>query len=158
TGVLVSRIMHDTDGIRNLLGTGLAQFGGGLVTAALALVLLFYVNWQITTVSLTVLALFAAIAAVGVRRLRPLFRERRPLNAEVVGGLAESLGGIRIVKAYTGESRQDRVFARGIHRLLRNVARAMTAVAAGTALGQLVAGIIAAIILIMGGRAILDHR
>jgi subfamily B ATP-binding cassette protein MsbA len=104
------------------------------------------------------MAVFAVVAAVGFARLRPLLRERGRLNAEIVGRLAESLGGIRIVKTYTAEKWEERVFARGIHRLLRNVARAMTAVAAGTAFGQLVAGTIGAIIMIMGGRAIFEHR
>src|SRR5262249_44505598 len=147
TGVLTSRIMHDTDGIRHLLGTGLAQFAGGLVTAALALALLFYVNWQITLVCLSVLTAFRATVPLEFVRLRPLFRERGRLNAAIVGRLTESLGGIRIVKAYAAETREARVFATGIHRLLRLVARAMTYVGVGTALGQLVAGLIGAVIL-----------
>ena len=158
TGVLISRIMHDTDGIRNLLGTGLAQFGGSIATAVLALALLLYVDWRITLACLAVVAVFGVVVASAFTQLRPLFRERGRLNAEIVGRLTESLGGIRVVKAYAAEKREERAFARGIHRLLRNVARAMTAVAAGTAFGQLVAGTIVTIILIMGGRAIFAQR
>src|SRR5262249_23660761 len=154
TGVLISRIMHDTDGIKNLIGTGLAQLGGSLTTATLALALLFYVNWRMTLVSLPVLGLFGLVIGVAFARLRPLFRQRRRLTAEAVGRLTESLGGIRIVKAYTAEQRETRVFARNIHRLLRNVARAFTAVSAASAFGQLVTGLIGAIIIVMGGRAV----
>jgi len=157
TGVLISRIMQDADGIRNLLGTGLAQLGGGLATSIIALAMLFYVNWRITTVCLIVLGAFGGAMVATFARLRPLFRERGRLNAEVTGRLAESLGGIRIVKAYIAEKREERIFAHGIHRLFRNIAQAMTAVSAVTALGHVVVGAIGAIIIIMGGRAIFAH-
>ncbi|HEY7444027.1 MAG TPA: ABC transporter ATP-binding protein, partial [Vicinamibacterales bacterium] len=117
TGVLISRIMTDAEGIRNLVGTGLAQLAGSLVTAVIALGVLFYLNWQLTAINLVILAAFGAVMALAFTRLRPLFRERGKINAEVTGRLAESLGGIRIVKAYIAEKREERVFAQGIHRL-----------------------------------------
>jgi subfamily B ATP-binding cassette protein MsbA len=98
---------------------------------------------------------FGLFMGAGFVRLRPVLKERGRLNAEIVGRLNESLGGIRIVKTYTAEPREARVFAHRIHRLLRNVAAGMTAVAAGSALGQLAAGAIGAIIMVMGGRSVL---
>src|SRR6266478_7179726 len=133
TGVLISRIMSDAEGIRNLVGTGLVQLVGGLVTAVIALCYLFYLNWSMTSITLLALAAFGGAMATAFKKLRPLFRERGQLNAEVTGRLTESLGGIRIVKAYAAEKREELVFARGAHRLFRNVARSMTGVSAITA-------------------------
>jgi subfamily B ATP-binding cassette protein MsbA len=155
TGVLISRIMSDAEGIRNLVGTGLAQLTGSLVTAFIALGVLFYLNWQLTVVSLVILGGFGGGMAMAFTRLRPLFRERGKINAEVTGRLAESLGGIRIVKAYIAEKREERVFAHGIHRLFRNVAKSMTGVSAATAFSSVVVGAIGALMIVMGGRAIL---
>src|SRR5437667_4348594 len=98
TGILISRIMTDAEGIRNLVGTGLVQLVGGLVTAVIALGVLFYINWQLTTGTLIVLLGFAGGMALAFTRLRPIFRERRKIMAAVSGRLTESLGGIRIVK------------------------------------------------------------
>jgi ABC-type multidrug transport system fused ATPase/permease subunit len=100
TGVLISRIMTDAEGIRNLVGNGLVQLSGSLVTAALAIAVLLYLNWRLTLMALVVLAAFGAGMAVAFTRVRPLFRERGKINAEVTGRLNESLGGIRIVKSY----------------------------------------------------------
>jgi subfamily B ATP-binding cassette protein MsbA len=147
--------MTDAEGIRNLVGTGLAQLSGSVVTAVIALGVLFYLNWQLTVISLVILGAFGGGMAVAFTRLRPLFRERGKINAEVTGRLAESLGGIRIVKAYIAEKREERVFAHGIHRLFRNVARSMTGVSAATAFGSVVVGAIGAVMIVMGGRAIL---
>ena len=155
TGVLISRIMSDAEGIRNLVGTGLAQLSGSLLTAVIALGVLFYLNWKLTAVSLVILAAFGAGMAVAFTRLRPLFRERGKINAEVTGRLAESLGGIRIVKAYIAEKREERVFAHGIHRLFRNVAKSLTGVSAATAFSSIVIGAIGAVMIVMGGQAIL---
>src|SRR6266568_7006403 len=126
TGVLISRIMTDAEGIRNLVGTGLVQLVGGLVTAVLALGVLFYLNWRLTSVIVVALGAFGSAMALAFKKLRPLFRERGKINAEVTGRLTESLGGIRIVKAYAAEKREELVFARGAHRLFRNVARSVT--------------------------------
>ena len=155
TGVLISRIMTDAEGIRNLVGTGLAQLAGSIVTAAIALGVLCYLNWRITAINLLILAVFGAVMATAFKRLRPLFRERGKINADVTGRLAESLSGIRIVKAYVAEKREERVFAHGIHRLFRNIAQSMTGVSATTAFGGVVTGAIGSVLVVMGGRAIL---
>ena len=158
SGVLISRVMTDAEGIRNLVGTGLAQLVGGFVTAAIGLGVLFYLNWRLTTVTLVVLILFGLVMATAFSKLRPLFRERGKINADVTGRLAETLGGIRIIKAYSVEKREQRVFAQGAHRLLRNVARTVTGVSATTSAATLVIGGIGALIIVMGGRAIIADQ
>jgi len=158
TGVLISRIMTDAEGIRNLVGTGLVQLVGGLVTAAIALGVLFYLNWRLTSITLLALAAFGSVMALAFQKLRPLFRERGKINAEVTGRLTESLGGIRIVKAYAAEKREELVFARGAHRLFRNVARSMTAVSGVTAFSTVIVGVIGVILILVGGRDILNGQ
>src|SRR6185369_13932102 len=155
TGVLISRIMSDAEGIRNLVGSGLVQLVGGLVTAALALSVLFYLNWKLTSVIIIALAAFGGAMATAFKRLRPLFRERGQINAEVTGRLTESLGGIRIVKAYAAEKREELVFARGAHRLFRNVRRSMTGVSAVTSFSTLIVGLIGVLLTLVGGNDIL---
>jgi len=155
TGILISRIMTDAEGIRNLVGTGLVQLVGGLVTAVIALAVLFYLNWRLTSITLLALGTFGGCMALAFKRLRPLFRERGKINAEITGRLAESLGGIRIVKAYAAEKREELVFARGAHRLFRNVARSMTGVSGVTAFSTVIVGLIGVILILVGGRAIL---
>ena len=125
-GILVSRIMTDAEGIRNLVGTGLVQLIGGVITASLSLVVLFYLNWQMTLVTLSLVLVFGGIMAAAFRKLRPLFRLRGELNARVTGRLTETLGGARIVKSYSAERREDLVFAKGAHELFRNVARTIS--------------------------------
>ena len=155
TGVLVSRIMTDAEGIRNLVGSGLVQLAGGLVTAAMGMGVLFWLNWRLTTVTLLVLGAFGGGMAYAFRTLRPLFRERGQINAEVTGRLTEALGGIRIVKSYTAEQREAIVFARGAHRLFRNIAKSMTGVSATTAGSTVVVGVIGVLMIWLGGRAII---
>jgi subfamily B ATP-binding cassette protein MsbA len=158
TGVLISRIMTDAEGIRNLVGTGLVQLIGGLVTAAIGLCVLFYLNWRLTSITLVALGIFGACMALAFKRLRPLFRERGQINAEVTGRLAESLGGIRIVKAYSAERRESLVFARGAHKLFRNIARSMTGVSGVTAFSTVIVGGIGVILILVGGRSILSGQ
>jgi ABC-type multidrug transport system fused ATPase/permease subunit len=155
TGVLISRVMNDADGIRNLVGSGLVQMVGGLVTAVIALGVLFYLNWQLTLISIVVLALFAAGMIVAFGKLRPLFRERGKITAEISGRLAESFGGIRIVKAYTAEEREDRVFETGAMNLFANVRKTLTGISAVTSFGGVVIGAIGVVMMVVGGRAIL---
>jgi ABC-type multidrug transport system fused ATPase/permease subunit len=155
TGVLISRVMNDADGIRNLVGSGLVQLIGGLVTAVIALGVLFYLNWQLTLISIIVLALFAAGMVIAFGRLRPLFRDRGKITAEISGRLAESFGGIRIVKAYTAEEREDRVFEAGVMNLFSNVRRTLTGISAVTSFGGVVIGAIGVVMMVVGGRAIL---
>ena len=155
-GQLLSRIMNDAEGIRNLVGTGLVQLTGGVVTAVAALAYLFYLNWRLTLLTLIALALFGGGMATAFKRLRPLFRERGRISAEVQGRLNETLGGIRIVKTYTAEKREELVFTKGVHRLFRNIARSITGVSAITAFSTVVVGIIGMMMILVGGRAILS--
>jgi subfamily B ATP-binding cassette protein MsbA len=155
SGVLISRIMTDADGIRNLVGTGLVQLTGSVVTAIAALGYLFYLNWYLTSITIVALAAFGGGMALAFKRLRPLFRERGKINAEVTGRLNETLGGIRIVKTYTAEKREELVFTRGVHRLFRNVAESITGVSAITAFSTVVVGVIGVLMIVVGGRAIL---
>ena len=156
SGVLISRIMNDAEGIRNLVGNGLVQLTGGLVTAAIALGVLFWLNWRLTSVTLIALAAFGGAMSLAFARLRPLFRERGQIQAEITGRLAEALSGVRVVKAYTAERRERLVFAHGVHRLFRNIARSITGVSGVTAFSNLVVGAIGILMLVVGGRSILD--
>jgi subfamily B ATP-binding cassette protein MsbA len=154
TGVLISRVMNDADGIRNLVGTGLVQLTGGIVTAVLSLGILLVLNWQLTVATITVLAAFGGAMGYAFKTLRPLFRERGKITAEVTGRLTQALAGVRVVKTYTAERREDLVFTRGAHRLFRNIARSMTGVSATTAFSNVVIGAIAVVMIVFGGRAI----
>jgi subfamily B ATP-binding cassette protein MsbA len=154
-GVLISRIMNDAEGIRNLVGTGLVQLTGSVVTAIAALFCLFYLNWWLTLVTLVALLGFGGGMALAFQRLRPLFRERGKINAEITGRLNETLGGIRIVKTYTAEKREELVFTRGVNRLFRNVAKSITGVSAIMAFSSVIVGVIGVIMMVVGGRAIL---
>jgi subfamily B ATP-binding cassette protein MsbA len=158
TGVLLSRIMTDADGIRNLVGTGLVQLVGGIFTAVLGLGVLLYLNWRLTIITIVVLAAFGAGMAFAFRTLRPLFRERGKINAEVTGRLTEALGGIRVVKSYTAEKREEIVFAKGAHRLFRNVAKSMTGVSATTSGSTVIIGIVGVLMIWLGGRDILAGK
>jgi ABC-type multidrug transport system fused ATPase/permease subunit len=158
TGILISRIMSDADGIRNLLGSGLIQLAGGLITAAAALGVLFWINWKMTLVMMLLLLGFGGAMAAAFRRLRPVFRERNRLTALVTGRLAETLGGIRIVKLYVAERREDLVFARGVHGIFRTVARSITGWSIAGAVTTLVIGAIGVILIVMGGRAIMAQE
>jgi subfamily B ATP-binding cassette protein MsbA len=153
TGVLISRIMTDAEGIRNLVGTGLVRLVGGLLTAAVALAWLFVLSWRLTVITLAVLTVFGAAMAFAFRRLRPVFRERSKINAEVTGRLAESLSGIRVVKAYVAERSEKLVFARGAHRLFRNVAATITGISALGAFTTVIIGAIGVVLILVGGRA-----
>jgi len=158
SGVLISRIMTDAEGIRNLVGNGLVQLVGSIVTAILALAYLFYLNWMLTLANIVALGSFGFAMATAFKRLRPLFRERGKINAEVTGRLNETLGGIRIVKTYTAEKREELVFTKGVHKLFRNVAQSITGVSAITTFSTAIIGVIGMIIMIFGGRAILAGR
>ena len=154
TGQLISRIMNDADGIRNLVGTGLVQISGSIVTATIALGVLFYLNWRMTAVTLVVLLAFGGALFYAFRVLRPVFRERNQITAEVTGRLGESLGGIRIVKAYTAEKREELSFTRGAHRLFRNIKKSMTGVSAMSAFSSVIIGAIGVVMILIGGSAV----
>ena len=155
SGVLIARVMSDAEGIRNLVGTGLVQLTGGLMTALLSLCVLLYLNWSLTLFTISVLLVFGGVMAFAFRRLRPLFRERSKIYSEVAGRLGESLSGVRIVKAYTSERKEDLIFARGAHRFFRNVATAVTGVAGVSAFSSVVIGTIGAVMVFLGGNAVL---
>ena len=142
TGVLLSRVMTDAEGIRNLVGTGLVELAGGGVTAVLALGILLYFSAKLTLIALTVLSLFGLVLLYAFKTLRPLFRARSKINAEVSGRLTESFSGIRVVKAYRAERREALVFTKGAHRLFRNVAKTMTGFSAVSSFSTLLLGVV----------------
>ena len=158
SGALISRIMHDAEGIRNVVGTGIVQLFGGVITALIAVVVLLWLNWQLTLVALAALGGFGGMMIYFFRRVRPLFRERSEINAAITGRLGETLGGIRVVKAYSTEKREDIVFAKGVHKNLRNVAKTITSVSAVTSFTVVMGGIVGVLIMLIGGRAILAGR
>src|ERR1700748_1256779 len=127
TGALVSRIMSDVEGVRNLLGTGLVDFMGGLVAAGIALLLLLRISAPLTLIAVASLGFFALALNRAFATIRPIFRERGKINAEVTGRLTESLGGVRVIKGYHAEQREESTFSAGVRRLLDNVMRTLTA-------------------------------
>ena len=156
TGVLISRIMTDAEGVRNLVGTGLIQLVGSVMTAVMAVGILFYVNWKLTSATVIALAAFGAMMTIAFKRLRPMFRERGAINAEVTGRLTETIGGIRLVKIYVAEARERLVFARGAHKLFRNVAKTITGTSAVGAGAAVVTGMVGVLLILIGGRSVLD--
>jgi len=154
TGALVSRIMSDVEGVRNLIGTGLMEFVGGLVTAALALILLLKINMWMTLVALGFLGILTFALGRAFKTIRPIFRERGKINAEVSGRLTESLGGVRVVKGYHAEEREAGVFSLGVQRLLDNVLKTLTATSLMGLLSTVMIGIVSAIIMYIGARQI----
>jgi subfamily B ATP-binding cassette protein MsbA len=154
TGVLLSRVMTDAEGIRNLVGTGLVELAGGSLTAVFALAILFYFSAKLTLIALAVLSLFGLVLLYAFKTLRPLFRERSKINAEVSGRLTESFSGVRVVKAYRAERREALVFTEGAHRLFRNVARTMTGFSAVSAFSTLLLGVVGVAIMWVGAHQI----
>ncbi len=155
SGVLVSRIMSDVEGVRNLLGTGLVDLVGGLLTASIALVVLFRISTVMTLLAFGFLAAFALALKKAFQTIRPIFRERGKINAEVTGRLAESLGGIRVVKGYHAETREENVFTAGVKRLLDNVLKTLTATSVMGLSASMLLGIVGAVIMYVGARQIL---
>jgi len=158
TGVLVSRVMNDAEGIRNLVGTGLLQMFGGLVTAGIAIAILFYLSAKLAALILGLSIFFMIVLVWAFTTARPLFKKRGELNAQISGRLTEGLSGIRVVKAYRAEKHEERVFAKGAHELLRLVLRTMRVVSGVGALTTLLAGVIGAIVTIVGGREVIAHH
>jgi subfamily B ATP-binding cassette protein MsbA len=158
TGELISRILTDAEGIRNLVGTGFVQLVGGSITAVVAFCVLLWLNWKLTLLTLVMLLAFAVIMVFGFNRLRPIFRERSKLNAALTGRLTEALGGIRVVKAYSAEKREARVFANGAHRLLRKVVQTMVGVSAITSISGLLFSLATLAVGILGAREVIAGR
>ncbi len=158
TGQLVSRVMNDAEGIRNLIGTGLVQLVGGTLTAVVAFGVLLAINWRLTAYTLVLLVGFSVGMAYAFSKLRPIFRARGQLNAEVTGKLVESISGIRVVKAYAAERREKLGFTRGANKLFRNVAATMTGISATTTLSTIIAALVGLLVMVVGGRDILANR
>src|SRR4029077_20041180 len=153
TGALVSRIMSDVEGIRNLIGTGLVEFVGGLMTAVFALIYLLYANAVMTGVAFAIIVVFGVAISRAFKTIRPIFRARPKINAEVTARLTESLGGVRVVKGYHAEEREEKIFASGVQRLLDNVLKTLTATSLMSLSGALIMGTIGALMYELGGHA-----
>ena len=158
TGMLVSRIMSDVEGVRNLLGTGLVDFVGGLLTAVIAFAVLIRLSPVMTGIAFTFLLVFGIGLRKAFRVIRPIFRERAKINAEVTGRLTESLGGVRVVKGYHAEAREHEVFSSGVERLLQNVVKTLTATSVMSLSSSTMMGVIGAIVMFMGTREILAGK
>ena len=154
TGSLVSRIMSDVEGIRNLLGTGLVDFAGGLVTSGIALVLLLRTSVLMTLIAVGALLCFGLSLNKAFATIRPIFRERGKINAEVTGRLTESLGGVRVIKGYHAEKREEAIFSKGVHRLLENVMRTLTATSVMSLSASVLLGIVGAVTMYVGAHQI----
>ena len=154
TGSLVSRIMSDVEGVRNLLGTGLVDFVGGLVTSGIALVLLLRTSAQMTLIAVGSFVCFGIALNKAFATIRPIFRERGKINAEVTGRLTESLGGVRVIKGYHAEQREEAVFATGVRRLLDNVMRTLTATSVMSLSASVLLGCVGAVTMYVGAHQI----
>lgn len=158
TGVLVSRIMSDVEGVRNLLGTGLIGFVGGMMTAAFALIYLFYNSVEMTLAACVGLLAFGISLSRAFMWIRPIYRARPKISAEVYGRLTESLGGVRVVKGYHAEEREEKVFNAGAHRLLDNVLKTLTATSLMSLSGAVLVGVVSATIMLLGAHQILSGK
>jgi ABC-type multidrug transport system fused ATPase/permease subunit len=154
TGELVSRIMSDVEGIRNLIGTGLVEFLGGLMTAAIAFVILLKTSAIMTLLAFLILVTFGLLMNKAFATIRPIFRARPKINAEVTGRLTESLGGVRVVKGYHAEEREEKVFAAGVQKLLDNVLKTLNATSLMSLSGVVLMGLVSAMIMFLGAKQI----
>ena len=155
SGQLVSRIMTDVEGVRNLIGTGLVQLVGGTITAVVSLILLLNISPSMTLFALIPLAIFAVIALKAFKIIRPIFRNRGKINAEVTGRLTETLGGIRVIKGFNAEAQEHGVFEEGVLRLFENVKKSLTATAFMTSSSTFLLGLATTGIMGMGGYKIM---
>jgi ABC-type multidrug transport system fused ATPase/permease subunit len=158
TGTLVARIMTDVEGVRNLIGTGLVQFVGGMFTAVLVFFFLLYRSVTVTLTVFAVVGAFVFVLQYGFKVIRPIFRERGKINAEVTGRLTESLGGVRVVKGYHAEEREHKVFAAGVDRLLANVMKSLTMTSVLGSASTAVLGVISALVMWLGGHLVLNGQ
>ncbi len=150
SGALVSRIMNDVEGVRNLVGTGLVDFVGGVLTACLALIVLLKISPMLTGMALAVVLSFAFVLQRAFSTLRPIFRERGKIQAEVTGRLTESLGGVRVIKGYHAEKREEEVFAVGVKRILDNVLSSLTGMSLMSLSATVLLGIVGALVMYVG--------
>lgn len=152
SGVLVSRIMSDVEGVRNIIGTGLMEFAGGVLTAVIVLVWMIKISYLMTSIAVGALVLFSLVLKKAFKTIRPIFRERGKITAEVTGRLTESLGGVRVVKGYHAEEREQHVFSGGVEKLLQNVLNTLTAMSTMGLASTLVMGSVGAVIMFIGGK------
>ncbi len=157
TGTLVSRIMTDVEGVRNLVGTGLVEFVGGIVTAILAFLYLLHRSAVVTITVFSVIGVFVFVLQYAFKKIRPIFRERGKINAEVTGRLTESLGGVRVIKGYHAEDREASVFSEGVDRLLQNVMKSLTLTSVLGSASTTVLGLVSALVMWLGGHNVLHH-
>jgi subfamily B ATP-binding cassette protein MsbA len=155
TGALVSRIMNDVEGVRNLFGTGLVLLVGGVITAAVALTLLIKINAQMTLIAVLPLTIFGLISLKAFAYIRPIFRKRGEIYADVTGRLTESLGGIRVVKGFHAEEREIATFRAGAQRIFENIKTSLTATSLVTSLATLLLGVASVLIMGVGGHLII---
>ncbi|MBT8283194.1 MAG: ABC transporter ATP-binding protein/permease [Muriicola sp.] len=156
SGELVSRIMTDVEGVRNLIGTGLVQLVGGTITAIVALILLLNISVSMTLFALVPLAIFAVVALKAFKIIRPIFRNRGKINAEVTGRLTETLGGIRVIKGFNAEQQEHSIFQEGVHKLYQNVKKSLTATAVMTSSSTFLLGVATTGIMGIGGYKIMS--
>jgi ABC-type multidrug transport system fused ATPase/permease subunit len=157
TGTLVSRIMSDVEGVRNLVGTGLVEFVGGMLTAVLSFLYLMYLSATVTLTVFAVLGAFVFVLQYGFKTIRPIFRERGKIGAEVSGRLSETLGGVRVIKGYHAEEREAKVFSAGVERLLDNVMKSLTMTSTLGAASTTVLGLVSSLVMWFGGQRVLGH-
>ncbi len=157
TGTLVARIMTDVEGVRNLVGTGLVDFVGGLLTAILVFFFLLHRSATVTLTVFAVVGVFVFVLQYGFKRIRPIFRERSKINAEVTGRLTESLGGVRVIKGYHAEEREAQVFGVGVDRLLANVMKSLTMTSVLGSASTTVLGMVSALVMWLGGHLVLNN-
>ena len=141
SGALVSRIMTDVEGVRNLVGTGFTQLIGGVITSIASLVILIYISWKLTLFAVLPLVLFGVISMKAFGIIRPIFRERSKIQAAVTGRLTESLGGIRVIKGFHAEEQEKKIFYKGVLELFNNIKSSLTASSFVTSMGTFLAGI-----------------
>ena len=151
SGALVSRIMTDVEGVRNLIGTGLVQLVGGSFTAIVSLIILIKLNAWMTLFVLLPLSIFGLVALKAFKYIRPIFRSRGKINAEVTGRLTETLAGVRVIKAFNAEAQENAVFEIGVERLYENVKKSLTATALMTSSSTFLIGVATTGIMGMGG-------
>jgi subfamily B ATP-binding cassette protein MsbA len=158
TGTLVSRIMSDVEGVRNLIGTGLVELVGGLLTAVISTVLLFRISATMTALVLIIVLAFVSVLQRAFKTVRPIFRERGKITAEVTGRLTETLGGVRVIKGYHAEDREASVFTAGAQRLLDNVLKSITTISLMTLASTVLMGLVGALIMFLGARLVGAHK
>ena len=158
SGALVSRVMSDVEGVRNLVGTGLVQLIGGSLTSILALFLLIKLNAMMTLVVLIPVAIFAVVMLKAFKYIRPIFKNRGKINAEVTGRLTETLNGVRVIKGFDAEEQESAIFEKGVERLYLNVKKSLTATAIITSSSTFLIGLASAGIMGLGGYYVMQNE